>query len=126
MHATLLAQPVTWARFTQARCAISPSDHAACQQRRVMPTFGGRIHGVSRADPACLLPTMARGARRPDRGRTPVRDGGDGSGKRPVVPIARIEAGHTCRMVATALGCAVVPTARIKAEHHKKYMQIYL
>jgi hypothetical protein len=33
MHATLLAQPVTWARFIHARCAVSPADLHACQQR---------------------------------------------------------------------------------------------
>jgi hypothetical protein len=46
MYATLLAQPRTWARFTQARCAASPPTLHACQQRCVMPTFGG---------PSCVI-----------------------------------------------------------------------
>jgi hypothetical protein len=46
MYATLLAQPPTWARFTQARCAVSRTDLDGSQQRRVMPPFGGPIDGL--------------------------------------------------------------------------------
>jgi uncharacterized protein (DUF433 family) len=47
MHATLLAQPPTWARFTLARCALSPTASDGCQQRRVMPTFGSCMIGCA-------------------------------------------------------------------------------
>jgi hypothetical protein len=40
MYATLLAQPLSWARFTPARCAPNPPNLHAYQQRRVMPTLG--------------------------------------------------------------------------------------
>jgi hypothetical protein len=71
---------VCWQLF----CADSCSDLHACQQRRVMLPFGGRIHGLARADPACGVVVSApkkgpRCADRPDRGRTPVRDSGDRS-----------------------------------------------
>jgi hypothetical protein len=33
MHATLLAQPVTWVRFTIARYAVSRTDFDGSQQR---------------------------------------------------------------------------------------------
>jgi hypothetical protein len=33
MHATLLAQPATWARFTEARCAPTCTDFDGGQQR---------------------------------------------------------------------------------------------
>jgi hypothetical protein len=63
MYATLLAQPPTWARFTLARCALSPTASDGCQQRRVMPTLGRPIlHSVimlsfctSSAYPCALL-----------------------------------------------------------------------
>jgi hypothetical protein len=111
-------------------CATRRTAPDGCQQRRVMPTFGGRIHGLARADPACqLLVTPA------DHGPwvpiarikaghpcgtvvTPADHG-------PWVPIARIKAGHPCGTVATAPGYAVVPTARITAEPHKKYTNMY-
>jgi hypothetical protein len=40
MHATLLAQPLSWVRFTLARCATIGTVPDGCQQRRVMPTLG--------------------------------------------------------------------------------------
>jgi hypothetical protein len=115
---------------------------------RVMSTFGGRIHGLIHPDPACgtvvTAPTPARGADRPDQGRIPMRNGGDGSrmrrrANRPEQGRTRVRDGSDgsrMRRRAYRPNCGrtpvrdsgdgsrstVVPTVRSKAERHKIYI----
>jgi hypothetical protein len=83
MHRTPLARPLRWARFFEAiLCRYSypsrrsPADAGDGHVRRAYPR-------LFLPDPMCravmTAPKKARSVDRPDRGRTPVRNGDDGS-----------------------------------------------